>query len=114
MHHLVGALLVVGCGVGCGVVKDDRPPIDPPPIESCAPGAFVGCDGDLAQVCNAAGDGAVETDCGAAGCNEGAGRCNLCAPGALVCGAGTVDRCGPDGTPAAIESCPAGCAGAPA
>ena len=104
MRHLMMVLLMVGCGE----VKDDLPP-----IESCAPSEFVRCNGQVAQVCNTAGNGAVDTDCGAPGCNEGAGRCNLCAPEAARCGASTVDHCGPDGMPAAPETCAAGCTEAP-
>ncbi len=105
MRHLVALLLVVGCGE----VKDDLPP-----IESCTPNEFVRCNGTVAEVCNAAGDGATEMECGVAGCNEGAARCNTCVPDGATCGADTVERCGADGLPAASEACPAGCTEAPA
>ncbi|HSK00971.1 MAG TPA: hypothetical protein VK932_07010 [Kofleriaceae bacterium] len=96
--------------VGCGEVKDDLPP-----IESCTPNEFVRCNENVAQVCNAAGDGAVDTDCGAPGCNEGAARCNTCVPDAARCspGGGDVERCDSDGMPAAPETCPLGCTEAP-
>jgi hypothetical protein len=109
MRH-VGAVLAVLLIVGCGEVKDDLPPID-----SCTPNEFVRCNGNVAQVCNAAGDGAVDTDCGAPGCNEGAARCNTCVPDAARCGpgGGDVERCDSDGMPAAPETCPLGCTEAP-
>src|SRR5262245_36506105 len=83
MRHVVVILLLIGCGE----VKDK------PPIESCTPNEFVRCDGSVAQICNAAGDGAEEVECGDPGCNEGAARCNACVPDSATCGAGLVERC---------------------
>jgi hypothetical protein len=107
MRYVVMVFLVSVSVMGCGEVKGDH-------VDSCTPNQLVQCNGAIAEVCNAAGDGTVDMDCGAPGCNEGAGRCNLCVPDTASCGTNAVDHCGPDGMPAAPETCIAGCTDAPA
>jgi hypothetical protein len=55
-------------------------------------------------------------DCGPAGCNADAKRCNQCVPSTSSCsvGADKVDHCGADGLPASDETCVLGCKADPA
>ena len=91
-----------------------RPADVPEPI-SCTANEFFECDGNGLQTCNGTGDGAVTQDCGVAGCNAAAKRCNQCVPSTDSCGAGTsaIDHCGPDGLPASQDGCALGCVAIP-
>lgn len=87
-----------------------RPADVPEPI-TCTPNEFIACDGNSAQTCNATGDGAIIEDCGVAGCNDDAKRCNRCVPSSDACGAtaSEIDHCGPDGLPAGQQACSLAC-----
>ena len=87
-----------------------RPADVPEPI-SCTANDFIGCDGSRAQTCNATGDGAVNLDCGVAGCNVEAKRCNQCVPKSDSCGPGTnaISHCDSNGLPTVDETCALAC-----
>lgn len=80
------------------------------PTSECEPGEFLGCsDSQQSLRCNPEGTGSVTEACGAAGCNESAGRCNECVPASATCEGDAVATCGADGLPASSEACVAGC-----
>jgi hypothetical protein len=95
---------------GCGSVKN-QPEAD---AFTCTANEFLSCDGTVARSCNGAGEGTTTQDCGAAGCNADAKRCNQCAPNTASCGNNALDHCGPDGMPASQDTCAIGCVDAPA
>lgn len=77
---------------------------------SCEAGQFLGCDGDSARFCNPSANGIAVESC-AAGCNAGAGRCNVCVPDAPSCSGdmGMLEQCGPDGLPGSTSACTLPC-----
>jgi hypothetical protein len=87
----------------------------PADVPSCTANEFVGCDGNVAQTCDQTGDGVVVTDCGAAGCNADAKRCNQCAPSTDSCGSepNAIELCGADGMRAGTDTCSLGCIASP-
>lgn len=107
---------VLGLGlVACSPVKGNLGDAALPPIEDCEPTEFVRCNGNVAETCNAAGDGVTQEACGDAGCNEEAARCNQCPPDSARCSTDnlSVERCGADGLPAETETCPLSCTAEP-
>jgi hypothetical protein len=77
---------------------------------ACSPGAFLACKGSLLERCNAAGTGAVTTDCAPLACNAAAGRCNECDPAAPPsCDGANRVSCSTDGLKV-TALCPLGCA----
>jgi hypothetical protein len=89
-------------------------PADVEPDVACTANEPLGCEGNVATTCNATGDDTLKQECGAAGCNTAAGRCNECAPDSSSCvGANEIDHCGPDGLLVGREECSAGCISAP-
>ncbi len=78
---------------------------------TCTAGSFLGCEGDSARACNAAGNGAEVEACGAPGCNADARRCNSCEPDTASCSAGgtELEHCGADGLPSMSDVCSLGC-----
>ena len=112
---MFAAVMAAGCVPNNTVFapEDAAPemPDDPDPDptqEPCEPGAFLGCEEDVAQFCGADGLTIASTSCDA-GCNAGAARCNECVPDATTCATGEVVHCGSDGLVASTESCAAGC-----
>jgi hypothetical protein len=99
--------LIAACGF-------PRPADVPEPI-SCTANEFIGCDGNSAQTCNETGDGAVKQECGVAGCNADAKRCNQCVPSSDSCGTASneIDHCGADGLPAGQDTCALACVASP-
>jgi hypothetical protein len=93
--------------------------LDAPPdvgvISSCTANEFIACEATVARTCNATGDGTITQDCGVAGCNAGARRCNECVPSTDTCtSANALEHCGADGLPANPEACLLGCKTTPA
>jgi|GEM_PF-2021729 len=86
----------------------------PPPsaagdAATCAPEDNGACDGGQLLTC-AADSGAISTqNCGGAGCNAEAKRCNVCRPDALSCSDGKLIRCAADGSSSSEETCVMGC-----
>ena len=106
------AVLLLLAAAACGKVKEAGPDA-PPNIDSCAANQFVDCVGTVARICDGAGTGTTDMECGAPGCNMGAGRCNACVPDGATCGTNTVEHCGPDGLNASTETCSIGCTETP-
>src|SRR5262245_22500571 len=92
-----------------GISLDAAPDIGIP--VSCTPNEFIACEANSARLCNATGDSTVTQDCGAAGCNADARRCNQCVPNAASCSTtgNALDHCGSDGLPGGQEACALGC-----
>jgi hypothetical protein len=100
-------------GPGAEVTHDaslDAPP-DMGVISSCTANEFIACEASIARTCNASGDGTVTQDCGMAGCNADAKRCNQCVANAATCStsANELEQCGADGLPGNREVCLLGC-----
>jgi hypothetical protein len=100
-------------------VADDAG-LDAPPdigvISSCPANEFIACEANVARTCNATGDGTLTQDCGVAGCNADAKRCNQCVPNTDSCSisANELDHCGADGLRGIPEVCLLGCKTTPA
>ena len=75
----------------------------------CAPQGDGACDGGQLLTCAADSGAMLTQDCGAAGCNADAKRCNVCRPGALSCSDGKLIRCAADGSASSEEVCAMGC-----
>lgn len=106
MHRT--AMVATFClAAACGFPR----PADVPDPGACTANEFVACEGNIVRTCNATGDGTTTQDCGAAGCNADAKRCNQCVPNSDSCGAGPneIDHCGPDGLPAGQDTCQLAC-----
>lgn len=107
---LVAAMLVAGCGATSAELaagsNDDDVPL-PEPGEACEANTFLGCDGDTATACDAAG--VVTTTACEAGCNAEAARCNECVPSSSSCAGDSVETCSADGVLATTENCSLGC-----
>jgi len=94
--------------------------LDAPPdmglVSSCTADEFIACEANSARLCNSTGDGTISRDCGFAGCNADAKRCNQCAPSSDACStvANELDHCGSDGLPAGHEACLLACNNTPA
>lgn len=88
-------------GGGGGGQGDAGGGVDEIGIESCAPGAVLGCAGDSAlRVCNDGGDGVVSQACPQEAPNCFMGECSalLCVPGMPSCeDTETLRFCAPDG-----------------
>lgn len=109
MHKLTmfAALIAAGCHTNLQNQPGE-------PIESCAPGELLGCDGSSLLTCDADGETVSATTC-AAGCNAEAVRCNECTPSTSACGPDNeVLTCGADGLLASSERCAVGCTDDPA
>ena len=76
---------------------------------TCAPEDDGACDGGSLLTCAADGGAVSSEDCGGAGCNAEAKRCNACRPGALSCNDGKLIRCAADGSSSSEEACAMGC-----
>jgi hypothetical protein len=80
-----------------------------PVQESCEAGAFLDCDGNVAERCAADSTTVTREQC-EVGCNAAAARCDECVAGTAMCSGGEVQTCGVDGLIASTESCTLGCA----
>jgi len=79
---------------------------------SCTPGNFVACVNGASRTCNATGNGIVDQDCGATGCNPDTKQCNACVPNEVSCTADNthIQQCAADGTALVMgDLCVAGC-----
>jgi hypothetical protein len=76
-------------------------------VPECASDGFVDCVENLLRTCESSA--LATTDCGAAGCNDAAQRCNECVPDTISCDGGSLVTCDADGLIAAEEACAAGC-----
>lgn len=86
---------------------------DAAPVTSCTPNEFVDCYISSARICNSEGNGVIEQECGAPGCNMAARRCNECTPSQAFCSSDELVRCGADGLPSTSETCALGCGDSP-
>jgi hypothetical protein len=102
---------VLWLATACGFPR----PADVPEPITCTPNEFLKCDGRSLLTCNASGDAADSQDCGVAGCNADASRCNQCVPKSDSCGANPneIDHCGADGLPAGKDNCALACTSLP-
>jgi hypothetical protein len=76
---------------------------------ACTPDEASACDGAQLLLCAADGSAIVSRDCGGAGCNGAAKRCNSCRPNALSCSGSKLLRCDAEGGANTEELCPMGC-----
>jgi hypothetical protein len=119
--YVVVGLALVACGevrnnkgMDAGVGGQADATIDAPPVTTCTPNEFVDCVGNVKRTCNGAGTGSVDEDCGAAGCNMTAKRCNVCMPSSLSCSSNAVEHCTADGLNGPSDTCSLSCVSAPA
>jgi hypothetical protein len=81
-------------------------------IPECADDGFVDCfDDSLLRTCESSE--LTTADCGAAGCNTGAQRCNECVPDTVSCNNGVLETCDADGLLVAQDTCSAGSEASP-
>jgi len=85
-------------------------------VTSCTANEFIACEASIARTCNTTGDGTTTQECGPAGCNADAKRCNQCAPSADSCSTDPkeIDHCGRDGLPVSHDTCAIACTATPA
>lgn len=84
-------------------------PITSGSSQSCTADEPSACDAGRLLICGADGASQRSQDCGAAGCNSDAKRCNVCRPDADSCRDATLVRCGADGITETEATCAMGC-----
>jgi hypothetical protein len=104
--HVVCCVLYALASVACGFPR----PVDVDPDAACPANEFIACEGDVARMCNATGDGTITQSCGVPGCNADARRCNQCVPNTDLCTSPSeIAHCSVDGVPAGQNACAVEC-----